>query len=300
MSQPAPTWDHYRSFLSVCDEGSLSGAARALGLTQPTVARHIAQLEESLGEVKLFMRSPQGLSPTAAALRLAPHARAMAHEAEALVRAASGDEAALSGVVRISASEVIGAEVLPAILCDLKKSHPDLVFEVVLSNASSDLLRREADIAVRMLRPTQQALTAKRAGEIMLGLHAHPDYLAARGTPERLTDLADHVVVGFDRDAAAIRVLAERGLTLDREMFAYRIDNHLAQLAAIRAGCGIGVCQVPLAKRAPALVRVCAEEIAIPLETWITMHEDLRGDRRMRIVFDHLHAAIAAYAGEGA
>jgi DNA-binding transcriptional LysR family regulator len=293
---PEPSWEHYRSFLEVLREGSLSGAARALGLTQPTLARHIEQLEAALGGVSLFTRSPQGLAPTAAALRLAPHAEAMASEAAALVRAAAGSEDDLAGVVRIAASDVIGAEVLPGILRSLRAEHPGLVFELVLSNTSTDLLRREADIAVRMLRPTQKALVAKKAGDVVLGFHAHPDYLAAHGTPKRISDLAAHAIVGFDRDPAAARLVAESGFPVTRERFAYRIDNQIAQLAAIRAGCGIGICQVGLAKRAPTLTRLFPSAVAIPLETWITMHEDLRSDRRMRLAFDHLHAAMAAFA----
>ncbi|WP_163266367.1 LysR family transcriptional regulator [Chelativorans alearense] len=296
MNKPTPTWDHYRSFLSVLREGSLSGAARVLSVTQPTVARHVGQLEAALGGVSLFTRSPHGLVPTTAAMRLLPHAEVMASAADALVRAAAGDEAALSGVVRVTASEVVGGEVLPAILRDLRARHPDLVFEIVLSNATSNLLRREADIAVRMTRPTQKALVARRAGNVMLGLHAHPDYLAVHGTPKRLEELAGHAIVGYDQDAVSARAIAASGLSLTRETFAFRTDNQLAQLAAIRAGCGIGICQVGLASRTPKLVRLLPDMVGVPLETWITMHEDLRSDQRMRLTFDHLHQAIAAYA----
>jgi DNA-binding transcriptional LysR family regulator len=296
MYQPAPTWDYYRSFLAVLREGSLSGAARSLGLTQPTVARHIDQLEQALGEASLFTRSPQGLAPTAVATRLAPHAEVMASAAEALVRAATGDEATFSGVIRITASEVIGAEVLPPILRDLRAQNPGLVLEIVLSNESADLLRREADIAVRMTRPSQKALVARRAGDVMLGLYAHPDYIARHGTPQRLDEFAGHAVIGFDQDIGAARLVAAHDLPLPREGFAYRVDNQIAQLALLRGGCGLGLCQVALARREPRLVRLFSDEISIPLETWITMHEDLRGDRRMRLVFDHLHTAIATYA----
>lgn len=299
MSKTASTWDHYRSFLSVLHKGSLSGAARALGLTQPTVARHIDQLEGALGGTRLFTRSPQGLMPTEVAGRLVPHAEAMASAADALVRAATGDAATLSGVVRVSASEVIGGEVLPAILRDLRAEHPQLAFEIVLSNTTSNLLGREADIAVRMTRPTQKALVAKRAGTVMLGLHAHPDYLAVRGTPKRPEELSAHTLIGFDRDPVAPRIIEASGLALTREMFAFRLDDHRAQLAAIRAGCGLGLCQTGLAAHAPRLDRVLSEDVAIPLETWITMHEDLRSDPRMRLTFDHLHQAIAAYAAGG-
>jgi len=296
MSTAPPDWDHHRSFLAVLRTGSLSAAARSLGLTQPTVARHIALLEQALGGVSLFLRSPQGLSPTALALRLQPQAEAMAAAAQAMARMAEGDEACMTGAVRITASEVIGVEVLPPILKALRDDHPGLVVELVLSNSTADLLRRDADIAVRMLPPNQDALIQKRAGIISLGLHAHPAYLAAHGTPETFADLAGHAVIGFDQDVQSGRIVEAQGLPVNRAAFAWRTDSHLAQLAAIRAGCGIGFCQMELARRAPRLSRLLADRITVPLETWITMHEDLRHDRRMRVVFDHLHAAIAAYA----
>ena len=191
---------------------------------------------------------------------------------------------------------MVGAEVLPAILRDLRAVHPGLVFEVVLSNATTDLLGREADIAVRMARPTQKALVARHAGDMVLGLHAHPDCLAVDGTPKRIEDLTGHAIVGFDRDRGSARALEATGLPLGRDSFSYRTDNQLAQLAAIRAGCGTGICQVGLARRSPELVRVLADAVAAPLETWITMHEDLRGDGRMRLAFDHLYEAVSAYA----
>ena len=168
-----PEWDHYRTFLAVVVTGSLSGAARSLGLTQPTVgARHIETLEAALG-TPLFTRSPGGLRPTEAALALRPHAEAMAHAAEALVRTASGEADAARGVIRLTASDVVGAEVLPPILTDFREDHPRIAVELVLSNRSEDLLRGEADIAVRMVRPTQEALLAWRIGQVRLGLFAH-------------------------------------------------------------------------------------------------------------------------------
>ena len=296
MSQSQPSWDHCRSFLSVLELGSLSAAARALGLTQPTVARHIETLEGRLGGARLFTRSPQGLEPTAAARRLAPYAETMAASADALLRVASAEAEQVSGAVRISASEVIGAEVLPGPLSELRAAHPALAIELVLSNAPSDLLRREVDIAVRMVRPTQQALTARKVGEIELALHARAEDLDRAGAPERIEDLTRHALIGFDRDVGSARGFAEAGFEPLREHFALRSDNQLAQLAAIRAGFGIGVCQIGLAKRAPVLTPVLHNLFRREMETWVVMHEDLRGDRRMRIVFDHLYEGLRAYA----
>ncbi|MBU2606788.1 MAG: LysR family transcriptional regulator [Alphaproteobacteria bacterium] len=295
MYQAALSWDHCRSLLSVYRTGSLSAAARALGVTQPTVARHVEQLEQALGGGALFTRSPQGLAPTEAAEALIPHALAMEASAAAMVRAASGPDDALAGVVRITASEVIGTEVLPPILAGLAANYPQLAFELVATNETADLLRRDADIAVRMARPSQTALIARKVGHVELGMFARSDYLARRGTPASLNDLSGHALVGFDHETAAAQAVRDLGLDLHREMFALRTDSDVAQLSAIRAGFGIGICQIGLARRDPHLVRLFPAEMAFQLETWVTMHGDLRSNRRMRLVFDHLVKAMTDY-----
>ncbi|MCS0580045.1 LysR family transcriptional regulator [Massilia pinisoli] len=294
----APTieWELYRAFLGVLREGSLSGAARALGVAQPTVGRHVAALEAALGLV-LFTRSQTGLLPTEAAHALRAHGEAMESTAAALERVASGlrDGAEAAGTVRISVSEVVGVEVMPAIVADLARRHPALKVELVLSNRVHDLLQREADIAVRMTAPRQEQLVARRVGAIELGLHAHPDYLARRGTPATLADLDTHAVIGYDRPTPFVRQAAKALPGYARERFAVRTDSDVAQLALIRAGAGIGVCQVPLAARAPALVRVLPDAFTFRLDTWVTMHEDLRASPRCRVAFDALVDGLAAY-----
>jgi DNA-binding transcriptional LysR family regulator len=290
-----PVWDHVRSFRAVAAEGSLSAAARALGLTQPTVARHIELLETALDAGALFTRSPKGLSLTDAGARLLPHAEAMAASAAALRRVARGSPDSLSGVVRISASEMIGAEVLPPILADLRRDHPGIAIELSLSNATADLLRRDADIAVRMVRPKQGALLARKIGDVKIGLFAHRDYIAQAGMPERLADLPNHAGIGYDSAAFARRALASLGLRLARGDFAFRTDSDLAQLAALRAGLGVGGCQVGIARRDPALVHVLADEVEISLETWVVMHGDLKEDPRMRLTYDRIAAGLRAY-----
>jgi len=282
-----PSWDLFRSFLAVMDEGSLSAAARRLGLTQPTLARHVDQLEEHAGAA-LFVRTRHGLSPTPTALRLTPLARTMAATAGALTRAAHGRDEEVEGVVRLAASDAIGVERLPPILAALRRTHPRLTIELTLSNAVEDLLRREADIAVRMTAPTQASLVARRLPSIALGLHARRDYLERRGTPTSRADLARHDLIGFDRETPMIRAIQARFPELARSAFALRTDGDLAQLAAIRAGFGVGVCQVPIARRDPNLVRVLADEVEIEMGMWIVTHEDLRRDPRVRAVFDAL------------
>ena len=286
-------WDLYRTFLAVLDEGSLSGAARRLALTQPTVGRHVEQLEADLA-TPLFTRSVAGLQPTETALALRPHAEAMAAAAEALARTASGEADAVRGVVRITAADIVGAEVLPPILTRFHEAHPDVAIELNLANRQEDLLRREADIAVRMVRPTQAALIARRVGAVQIKLYAHRRYLEAHGTPSSLAE-AHHVGIGYDRDLSMIRTLEERQVSLARDMFSFRSDSDLAQLAALRAGFGIGGCQAPLAARDPDLVPVLEDAFRFDLEYWVAMHEDLKSSRRMRLMFDCLVEGLTEY-----
>jgi DNA-binding transcriptional LysR family regulator len=287
-------WELYRSFLAVLNEGSLSGAARALDVAQPTVGRHIAALEKSL-KLALFTRSQSGLMPTEAALALRSYAESMRSTAAALERAASSQGSGVRGTVRITASDVIGVEVLPPIIASLRDSHPELVVELVLTDRMQDLLRREADIAVRMARPRQELLVARRIGQIELGLHAHQRYLARHGTPNSMIALAEHALIGFDQPSLFVRGAGKSLSGWRRESFAMRTDNNLAQLALIRAGAGIGVCQAAIARRDDALVRLFPRQFSLSLDTWITMHEDLRNSPRCRVAFDALVLGLQQY-----
>jgi len=245
--------------------------------------------------VPLFTRSPQGLIATETAVPLVPIAEAMESAAAAMTRAASGSAAEVAGVVRVTASDIMGAEVLPGILAECASAHPKIAFELHLSNRTEDLLRRDADIAVRMVRPTQDGLVAQRLGETVLGFYAHRSYLEARGVPTGLNDLGRFRLIGFDRDPVPVKAIGEAGIRVTREMFSLRTDSDLAQLAALRAGYGIGGCQVGIARRDPELVRVLAKEFAVPLETWLVMHEDLRASVRVRRVFEHLAEGLKGY-----
>lgn len=294
-SRAAIGWELYRSFLGVLKEGSLSGAARALGVAQPTVGRHVAALEQALGQL-LFTRSQLGLQPTEAALALRGYAEAMESTAAALERAAASQGEGVQGTVRITASEVVGVEVLPPLLTRLRERHPALKVELSLSNKVQDLLQREADIAVRMTEPRQAQLLARHVGSIELGLHAHRDYLARHGEPTSLAELPQHALIGFDQLTTFIR-RASKALPgmLEREGFSLRSDSDLAQLALLRAGAGIGVCQVGIARREPALQRLLAAQFTFALPTWVTMHEDLRHSPRCRATFDALVEGLSAY-----
>ena len=296
MDNAEPGWDLYRSFLAVLRLGSLSAAGRTLGLTQPTVGRHIAMLQASLGGRVLFTRSQTGLMPTAAAHELRPHAEDMAAAAAAFVRMGSGNLEETAGVVRLAAADVVGVEVLPPILSEFRYRYPNTVIELSLSNQMADLLRRDADIAVRMVRPKQKALLAKRAGKVALGFHAHRRYLERYGYPERLEDLAHHTLIGFDRALPFANLLAAVPLPVTRELFAFRCDNDLAQLAALRSGFGIGICQTGIARRDPDLLPLLGKHFKVELEIWIVMHNELKRISRMRVMFDHLAHNLAQYA----
>jgi DNA-binding transcriptional LysR family regulator len=287
-------WDELRTFLEVLRDGSLSGAARRLGIAQPTVGRHIDALEAALG-VALFARSPRGLTPTAAAQNFAPHVEAMGSASAALLRAAGGEGAADHGTVRVTASEVVGCEVLPAIFAAFRAENPGIAIELALTNRNEDLSRRDADIAVRMVRPTQSALVARRLGASRIGLFAHRGYLAKFGAPSSLADLASHRLIGFDRDDRSFRAAGPIAAHLSPESFGFRCDSDLAQLAALRAGVGIGGCQENIARRSPELSRVLPDLFSHALEIWLVMHEDMKATPRLRLLFDHLAAGLVDF-----
>jgi DNA-binding transcriptional LysR family regulator len=289
-----PDWSHYRAFLAVLRDGTLSGAARDLGLTQPTLGRQIAELERQLGTA-LFIRSQRGLMPTDAARDIAPHAETMAAAAGSMRRAASGGTSDAAGVVRITASEIIGAEVLPPLLADFRRTHPSVTIELVLSSRVEDLARGEADIAVRMVRPAQQALVARQIGAVRVGLYAHRAYLKHAPAPTSLAALlSGHALIGFDKETPFVRGVSKR-IPITRSQFALRTDNDLAHLAAVRAGFGIGFIQHGIARRDRNLVAILPDEISLALDMWLVLHEDLRASKRLRLMMEHLAKGLGDY-----
>ncbi|MEO1989543.1 MAG: LysR family transcriptional regulator [Martelella sp.] len=288
------SWDYYRTFLAVLESGSLSGAARRLGLTQPTVGRHIEALERDAGQ-QLFTRSQRGLEPTDTARTMKPLAEAMAASADAMRRASSETRDEVSGSVRISASDVIAVEVLPGILAPVMAAYPRLEFELSVSDALEDLLNRKADIALRLVEPTQAALVVRHVGKIPIGCFARKEVIARFGAPQTINDLKTVPTIGFDRELAYVRDMMEGFPELALPDFSFRSDSNLAQLAAIRTGCGFGFCQHPLGERDPALIEVLHGQIPFQLPLWIAMHEDLRRSPRCRVVFDALVKGMSAY-----
>jgi DNA-binding transcriptional LysR family regulator len=280
-------WALVRSFLAVLDAGSLTGAARRLGTRQPTLTRHVAELERQLG-APLFERTGRGVVPTALALAIADGARQMQGGAEALSRRVAGARDATSGSVRITTSDVAAVYLLPPVLAALRHAEPGIQVELVASNALSNLLRREADIAVRMLRPAQGSLVARKLAELPVGAAAHERYLARAGTPHNPADLARHTLIGYDRDETMVRGFAALGMPLPREAFALRTDDQVAYGRLVAEGAGIGFVALYNMAHWPGVRRVLPMLQIPPLPCWLAVHREIRGSRVVRRVYDFL------------
>ena len=290
------SWDLIRSFLAALDRGSLLGAARQLKTSQPTIGRHITELEAQL-DLVLFERTGRGLSPTAAAQRLADAARALEAGAFDLARQATGTQGSEVGSVRISASQPVACYLLPSILQSMQEALPHIQIDVVSSNAVSNLLRREADIAVRMLRPDQASLIARRIGTATLRAYASRDYLRRMGTPRKPADLLQHRLVGFDQQDDILRGFAAMDLPAERAAFALRSDDLIVQWEAIRAGAGIGFAAEYVAATEPKVVQVLPALRIPPLPVWLVVHREIRSNRHIRAVFDFLAEAVSRRMG---
>ena len=291
MSQESFDWALVKSFLAVLDAGSLMGAARRLQAQQPTLSRHIAELEAQLG-LSLFERTGRGVLPTAAALAIADAARQMQQGAEQLGRTMLRTRDATTGSVRISTSEVAAVWLLPPLLAALHAAEPGIQIELVASNALSNLLRREADIAVRMVRPVQTSVVARKLGEIAIVAAAHESYLARAGTPRRPQDLLHHSLVGYDRDDSLLRGFAALGQPVAREQFALRTDDQVAYGRLVAAGAGIGFVAAYTLAHWPGVKPVLPMLKIPPLPCWLAVHREIRGSRVVRRVYDFLAESL--------
>jgi DNA-binding transcriptional LysR family regulator len=284
-------WSLVRSFLAVLERGSLLAAARELQSSQPTIGRHVAELEAQLGLV-LFDRTGRGMTPTEAALRLADSARAMQSGADQLARSVVGSDRSASGTVRITASQPIACFVLPPLLAQMRVSLPEVQVELVASNAVSNLLRREADIAVRMVPPEQANVIARRVGNVALRACAHQEYLRRRGVPRHLADLLVHELIGGDRNDEIRKGFASLGYSVEREQFAFRTDDLIAIWQAVRAGLGIGFVSEHLIRTDPAVIPLLPKLKIEPLPIWLAVHKQIRTSKRIRAVYDFLADAL--------
>ncbi len=284
-------WTLIQSFLAALDAGSLLGAAKVLGISQPTVGRHIAELESQLDAV-LFERTGRGLRATSAALAVVTHAREMEAHALSLSRTLARSTQSDAGTVRITASQSVACEMLPGILASMRVALPQIQVEIVASNAVSNLLRRDADIALRMVRPIQSSLIARKVAEISVGAYAHKNYLKRRGVPRALPDLLSHELIGGDTDDTILQGFKRFGYAPQKELFALRTDDHSVQWQAVRAGLGIGFISDYIAQRERSVRRVLPELNIPVLPIWLTVHREIRSNQRIRQVYDFLGEAV--------
>ena len=284
-----PDWTQIQSFAAVARHGSLSAAARDMGSSQPTLSRHIALLEADLG-TRLFDRSRGGMALTAEGAELLEHAESMANATARF--GAARPSSGLTGTVRITASRVVAHFTLPAIVAKLREAHPDIELEIVASDSSENLLRREADIALRMYRPTQGDVITRHVADLALGAYASHSYIARKGRPEALEDVPAHDLIGYDRSTLIIDGFAERGLKLDRSAFGVRCDDQVACWQLVLAGCGIGFTQCAVGDAEPRVERLFGAEVVGTLPVWLTAHPDLRRVPRVRAIYDGLAQAL--------
>ncbi|WP_088285227.1 LysR family transcriptional regulator [Ideonella sp. A 288] len=289
-------WNLLRAFVAVVEQGSLTRAAAHLGTSQPTLSRQVAALEAAVG-APLFERTARRLVPSAVAQAMVEPASRMLAAAEACAHAGAAPVQQLAGSVRLTASQVVSAHVLPPMLARLAGLHPEIQVELVASDTLGNLLEREADIAVRMVQPTQGAVITRHLVDWPLGFFVHRDLLAAAGgtvSPDTLHRLR---WIGFDQSTQLIEGFQRAGFAVDKRFFAFRCDNQLVTFEALRAGLGVAIAMVPLAASQPQLVRVLSELELPVLPVWLTAHRELRSSRRLRVVFDFLAEALAGWAG---
>jgi DNA-binding transcriptional LysR family regulator len=280
-------WNLIKSFLAVLDAGALSSAARETGISQPTLGRHIDELETLSGLV-LFERGRSGMSPTPDALAMAEEARSMQECATAFAMAAAGRETEVAGTIRITASEVVSAYILPDILVQLQDAEPALEIELVATNSVQNLLARDADIAIRMVRPVQNDLIARKVNDMAMGAYARRDYLEKHELPQAVDDLFSHRLVGYDRTDLIERGMQRMNIRADRSIFRFRTDHQVAYWELVKAGAGIGFGPVFVANKSPDLVRVLPELDLEPLPYWLASHRELKHSVKVRRVYDFL------------
>ncbi len=280
-------WTGIKLFLAVAQAGSLSAAARQVGVSQPTLTRAIQQLEE-VTRLNLFRRTTQGVQITEAGLSLLETAQHMAEAAERFDRQVSGMAQDLEGEVRISVNEIVGIYLLPAALAEFRRAHPAVQLEVVISNRASSLSKREADIALRMFRPEQPDLVARRLPDLALGFYAHHDYVRQYGEPASVEDLRHHTIIGFDQDMDFIDGAARQGYQFARSDFPLRTDHMLMQIHLARAGAGIVATHCDLAVHWPELQHIMRWVPLPSLEFWVVCHRDVQSNSRIRVLMNFL------------
>lgn len=290
-------WPHIQSFLAIASHKSLSAAAMAIGSSQPTLGRHLTSLEEAL-DLRLFVRHPSGLELTEAGLDLLAHAEAMANAAREFELTASGRTERLSGSVCITASVSFASQFLPDILTKFRDDEPDLEIELIASDQTGNLLLREADIAVRMFRPTQPDLITRKLGEIKMGAFASVDYLDRFGTPEDLASFTNHSVIATLKREQSRDILRKLGLDVDQSFFKLRCDDPNVGWQMVLAGFGIGFAAIAHGNAEPRVRRIGEFLPPISWPIWLTSHSQLKSSKSIRRVFEFLAAEISAISND--
>lgn len=292
MNTPPIPWQLLQSFTAISEAGSLSAAAAKTDNSQPTLSRHLNQLETLLGQ-RLFFRSASGLTLTPEGAAVRTHADAMA-QAAAQLSFTGAQAQELSGTVRLTASQIAATYLLPPMLAQLRIQHPALNLEVVASDQTENLLRREADLAVRMYRPTQNDLITKKVAELPIGMYAARSYVARHGLPVEPEHLARHAVIGYDRSTLIIDGMRQMGMNVDRSFFAFRSDDQVVCWQMVKAGAGIGFGQRVVGDADDTLVPIWPDLPIGSIPVWLTAHQELRMSPRVRLCFDHLADSFAA------
>ena len=284
-------WNLLRSFLAIYETGTLTHAAIRLASTQPNMGRHLRELEAHLGET-LFVRKPGKLEATERAHALFAAVAPMATAIRDAERVLTGEEGQVVGVVRVAVSEVFGYHVVPQLLAPLLHEQPQLEVELSVSNHTDNLLRRDADIAVRFFRPDQNDIIARKLGSVEFGLFAHQDYIDRFGEPKGYEIAEGGFVAGFDKDIQHIGPSIHGARPTAPLRFRFRSDFALARQAVVECGGGIAMLELDVAASRPNLKRVLREKVGLKQEVWLCAHEELRRSSRMRFVWDRLGAAL--------
>lgn len=286
-------WNQLRAFLETAETGSLSAAARKLGLTQPTLGRQVAAIEHSMG-VTLFERVGKTMALTPTGLDLLEHARAMGTAVEALSLAATGRSQAVGGVVSVSATDIMAARVLPPLLRRLREKAPGIAIEVITTDTFSDLQRREADIAIRHAKPEQPDLIARLVREVKAHFYASEAWVKAHGRPSTAEDASHASFIGSDRSGQYLGMLQEQGLHVTEANFSCYANHSVTQWSLVREGLGIAPMMDEVALATPGVVRVLDDLPPFRFPIWLVSHRELRTSRRIRIVFDELAHGLMA------
>ena len=278
-------WNLARAFCATADAGSLSAAARKIGLTQPTLSRQVAALEDALG-VALFERIGKKLVLTDAGLGLLEHAQAMAAAADAMALAAAGKVQEIAGRVTVSASDAISAYILPDIVARIRRQAPQITLVVVASNSISDLRRREADIAIRHVRPSEPELIGQLVYQSTAHFYAADSWVARNGAPSSVAELVRTDILGFEPAERFAEHLNSVGIPITADDFRIVSENGVVIWELVRRGLGVGAMLREIAERTPRVIRLLPDLPGTPVPVWLVSHRELRTSRRVRLVFE--------------